>query len=136
MTTASDNLWEYVRFNADGLISAIIIDDDTGDVLMQAWMNELALKTTLEQSILHYYSRSRQKLWRKGETSGNQQQLLEMHIDCDGDCLLIKVKQTGAACHTGTKTCFYRQVNLANQQLTEIASPIQDANDLYGKPSM
>ena len=98
------------RFNSDGLIPAVAQDSTTGDVLMMAWMNEEALRQTIETGEATYFSRSRGKLWRKGETSGNTQSVDEVLIDCDQDTLLLKVSQKGPACHTNRKSCFYRTV--------------------------
>lgn len=99
------------RFNADGLIPAVAQDSATGEVLMMAWMNEEALRQTIETGEATYFSRSRGKLWRKGETSGNTQTVDEILIDCDQDTLLLKVTQKGPACHTDRKSCFYRKVS-------------------------
>ncbi len=96
------------RFNADGLISAIAQDADTGEVLMLAWMNNEALRLTIETGRAVYWSRSRNELWRKGDTSGHEQHIVEVRVDCDQDAVLLKVRQTGAACHTGRRSCFYR----------------------------
>ena len=98
------------KFNADGLIAAIAQDSDTGEVLMLAWMNAEALLRTIETRIATYWSRSRNALWVKGETSGHKQQVLEIRIDCDQDAVLLIVQQIGGACHTGRKSCFYRTV--------------------------
>lgn len=96
------------KWNADGLIPAIAQDADTGEVLMMAWMNEEALRLTLIEQRTVYWSRSRQSLWRKGETSGNVQQLISARLDCDGDTLLLQVNQVGGgACHTGRRSCFF-----------------------------
>ena len=99
-------------FDGSGLITAIASDADNNEILMVAHMNEKALLTTLQTGIVHYYSRSRAAIWKKGETSGEIQKLVEMRTDCDQDVLLLKVKQTGrgAACHTGRKSCFYRRI--------------------------
>ena len=97
-----------VRFNADGLVPVIAQQFDSNEVLMMAWMNEEALKETIQTKRMCYFSRSRQQLWRKGETSGHTQKLIEMRIDCDGDTLLALIDQTGAACHTNNRSCFYR----------------------------
>lgn len=99
-----------VAFNTDGLVPAIAQDHKTGTVLMQAWMNREALNQTLDSGNVTYWSRSRRALWRKGETSGHTQKLVEAYIDCDGDTLLLKVDQTGPACHTGAPNCFYRKL--------------------------
>ena len=97
-----------IAFNADGLVTAIAQQAGSGDVLMLAWMNRDALRETLETRRACYWSRSRQALWRKGETSGHVQKVLDLRYDCDGDALLLMVEQTGPACHTGAHSCFYR----------------------------
>ena len=99
------------KFNADGLIPAIAQDEVTGEILMMAWMNDEALRQTIETGEATYFSRSRGKLWRKGETSGNTQTVERILIDCDQDTLLLKVTQKGPACHTDRKSCFYRAVS-------------------------
>jgi phosphoribosyl-ATP pyrophosphohydrolase/phosphoribosyl-AMP cyclohydrolase len=104
------NILEMVKYNADGLIPAVTQDIRTDEVLMLAWMNEESLKKTVETGKVHYYSRSRQKLWLKGETSGHFQKVRSISIDCDGDTLLLKVEQTGAACHTGHRSCFFTRM--------------------------
>ncbi len=99
-----------VTYNSDGLVAVIAQDAKTKAVLMMAWMNKEALSITLKTKDVTYYSRSRQKLWRKGETSGHTQKLIEAFIDCDGDTLLLTVDQIGAACHTGAPNCFFRAI--------------------------
>ena len=106
--TTHDELLALVSFNADGLVPAIAQQHDTGEVLMMAWMNRDAIDETLNTGRVCYYSRSRAGLWRKGETSGQIQYLKELRVDCDGDTLLLLVDQTGVACHTGRRSCFYR----------------------------
>lgn len=101
-----------VKFDRDGLVAAVAQDAKDGRVLMVAWMNRQALTRTLETREVTYWSRSRRGLWRKGETSGHTQRLVEAWIDCDGDTLLLKVDQTGPACHTGEPTCFFSQAKL------------------------
>lgn len=98
------------RFDEHGLIAAIATHAETGEVLMFAWMNDEALRLTIETSEAHYWSRSRRELWRKGATSGQIQQVVELRVDCDQDCILIKVlpQGDGGACHTGARSCFYR----------------------------
>ena len=105
-----DALMAQVRFGADGLVTAVAIDDGDGQVLMLAHMNRESLRLTLAGGYMTYWSRSRQKLWLKGETSGNRQQVVSSSIDCDGDALLFRVKPegNGAACHEGYRTCFFR----------------------------
>lgn len=97
-----------LAWDARGLIPAIAQDASTGEVLMLAWMNAESLRLTLETGRVTYWSRSRGKLWRKGDTSGHVQELVEARADCDGDALLLRVKQTGPACHTGARSCFFR----------------------------
>ena len=100
------------RFNADGLIAAIATDAASGEVLMFAWMNAEALKRTIETGEAWYFSRSRQALWHKGESSGQIQTVMEMRIDCDQDCVWLQVRPggDGGACHTGARSCFYRVI--------------------------
>jgi phosphoribosyl-AMP cyclohydrolase len=97
-------------YNADGLVAAVAQDAQTGEVLMLAWMTAEALKLTLETGRATYWSRSRKALWVKGETSGHTQRVIEARIDCDQDAILLRVEQTGPACHTGARTCFYRAI--------------------------
>ena len=121
-----------VKFNSDGLIAAITQDEKTGDVLMIAWMNKEALEKTLEMKKVHYYSRSRQKLWFKGETSGNVQELKHIYIDCDKDAVLMKVNQIGeAACHTGMQSCFFSEI--VDGEIKEVGKKCFDPEDVYGK---
>ena len=119
-----------LRYNTDGLIPAIAQQHDTGEVLMMAWMNRTAVEETLRTGRVCYYSRSRQSLWRKGETSGQHQRLVDMRIDCDGDTLLLLVDQHGAACHTGRRNCFFRAVR--DGDVVKIAERIADPAKLYG----
>ena len=100
-----------VKFDADGLVPAIAQSHATGQVLMMAWMNRETLEQTLRTGEVTYWSRSRQKVWRKGETSGHHQHLVEAWVDCDGDTLLLKVDQMGPACHTGAPSCFFRRMS-------------------------
>lgn len=106
-----ENILKELKFNESGLIPAIAQDYATGEVLMMAWMNREALEKTLETKKVHYWSRSRQKLWLKGETSGHFQALKSIRLDCDGDTLLLGIEQTGGACHTGNHSCFYREID-------------------------
>lgn len=121
---------DAVTFNADGLVMAVAQQHDTGEVLMAAWMNADALRETLAEGQICYWSRSRAKLWRKGESSGQTQKLVEMRLDCDGDCLLLLVDQTGVACHTGRRSCFFRAAR--DGELVTIAAPEIDPKELYG----
>jgi phosphoribosyl-AMP cyclohydrolase len=116
-------------FNADGLIPAITQQYDTGEVLMLAWMNRDAISETLATGRVCYYSRARKSLWRKGEISGQTQALIELRLDCDGDTILLRVDQTGVACHTGRRTCFFREMR--DDELIEITKPQVSPADLY-----
>ncbi len=109
---APDQFIANVKFDAQGLVTTVAQDAKDGRVLMVAWMNRDALSRTLTTRDVTYWSRSRNELWRKGETSGHTQRLIEAWIDCDGDTLLLKVDQTGPACHTGAPTCFFSQAKL------------------------
>lgn len=120
---------EQLHFNTQGLIPAIAIDSETNEVLMMAWMNKDALIETLTTKQICYWSRSRNNFWRKGETSGNQQQLIEILADCDMDTLLLRVKQKGAACHTGRISCFFNKIT--NNGIVVTSQPIQDPKELY-----
>ncbi len=110
-----DDIFDIIKFDEKSLVTVIAQDFETNEVLMVAFANKEALKMTLETKFAHYFSRSRQKLWKKGETSGQTQEIKEILIDCDGDSLLLKVKQLGkpraVSCHTGRKSCFFRNVN-------------------------
>jgi len=103
-------MFEEIKFNEHGLVPCVTQDAFTGEVLMLAYMNEESIKITLETGYATYFSRSRQELWVKGGTSDNFQQVISMRYDCDGDTILLKVKQLGAACHTGERTCFYKEI--------------------------
>jgi phosphoribosyl-AMP cyclohydrolase len=124
-------LMAALHFDADGLVPAIAQQHDTGEVLMVAWMNEAAIRQTLETGQVCYWSRSRGTLWRKGESSGQSQALHEFLVDCDGDTLLLKVAQTGVACHTGRRNCFFRAFR--DGQLRTVAEVVVDPDTLYGK---
>ena len=100
-----------VAFNEAGLVPAIAQQHDTGEVLMMAWMNRESLSQTLQTKRVCYFSRSRNQLWRKGDSSGHIQKLISAHLDCDGDTILLKIDQTGAACHTGSRSCFFREMS-------------------------
>jgi len=130
-SVALGKVLEQIPWNADGLIPAIAQQYDSGEVLMLAWMNREALEETLEKSRVCYWSRSRQQLWRKGESSGQVQVLKEARLDCDGDALLLLVDQTGPACHTGRRGCFY---NLIEGDRLVVDQPVLiDPATLYGK---
>ena len=98
-------------FDADGLIPAVVQESETGEVLMVAWMNAEALRRTLDTRETHFWSRSRRALWRKGETSGHTQRVEAVYVDCDSDTLLVRVRQAGVACHTGSRTCFFTRLD-------------------------
>lgn len=129
--TDPNPLLSAVRFGPDGLIAAVAQDATTHEVLMLAWMNAQALEETLRTGRATYFSRSRKGLWRKGETSGQVQHVRDVRLDCDGDAVLLLVDQTGAACHTGQRSCFFRA--LRDGALAEISAPIADPEVLYGK---
>ncbi len=120
-----------LTFNTEGLIPAIAQQHDTGEVLMLAWMNREALDETLATGRVCYWSRSRQALWRKGETSGQVQRLVELRADCDGDTILLLVDQQGVACHTGHRSCFYRAIAAGGAE-REVAPVVTDPSTLYG----
>ena len=125
-------LLEQVKYNADGLVTAIAQDQKTNTILMVAYMNEATLRQTLETSTMTYWSRSRKKVWVKGESSGNTQDVLDVYIDCDGDVLLFKVKQHGrAACHTGKVSCFYRKFD--GNAFQEVGEQVFDPEIVYGR---
>jgi len=119
-----------LRFDANGLIPAIAQQHDTGEVLMLAWMNAAALDETLSSGRVVYWSRSRGQLWRKGESSGQVQRLIDVRIDCDGDALLLRVEQTGPACHTGRRSCFYHRIDGDTVEI--VSAPLVDPASLYG----
>ncbi len=119
---ATEELIGSVTFDNAGLVPAIAQRHDTGEVLMMAWMNRDAIRETLETGRVTYWSRSRQALWRKGETSGHVQKLISLRIDCDGDTLLLGVDQVGAACHTNRSNCFFRE--LRPDGLVTISAPL------------
>lgn len=118
-----------LRFNSAGLIPAIAQQHATGEVLMLAWMNQEAVDETLATGRVCYYSRSRKRLWRKGETSGQIQRLVELRFDCDADALLLLVDQTGVTCHTGRRSCFYTAWR--DGAAVEVAAVTADPADLY-----
>ena len=113
---------DSLKFNDQGLVPAIAQDTDTHEVLMMAWMNAEAVQRTLDTGRVTYWSRSRQAFWVKGETSGHVQELVSMRVDCDRDCLLMQVRQTGPACHTGRRTCFYTDVTEGSE--VELMAPM------------
>ena len=120
-----------LKYNADGLIPAIVQQHDTGRVLMMAWMNEASLRSTIETGKTHFWSRSRQKYWMKGESSGHTQAVKQISFDCDGDTLLIQVEQTGAACHEGYQSCFFRAMD-DKRGITITEPQLQKPEEIYG----
>jgi phosphoribosyl-AMP cyclohydrolase len=120
-----------LKFNEQGLIPAIVQEVGSGRVLMMAWMNADSIRSTLETGKTHFWSRSRQKYWMKGESSGNTQQVKDVAYDCDADTLLIQVEQIGAACHEGYKSCFFTSVKEGEGEITE--ERLIDPEDMYGK---
>jgi len=127
------SFYDELKFNADGLIPAIIQEQSTGRVLMMAWMNRASLEKTLVTGQTHFWSRSRQQFWRKGETSGHTQTVKDIAFDCDGDTLLIQVDQIGAACHQGYQSCFFRSVQ-GHGETFQITEPqLETSEQIYGK---
>jgi len=131
ITPRSAALLTALAFNDEGLVPAIAQQHDSGEVLMLAWMNREAIEQTLASGAACYWSRSRDRLWRKGETSGQTQRLVEIRVDCDGDAVLLLVDQTGVACHTGRRSCFFRA--LRGNALETIAEPLVMPSALYGE---
>ena len=126
-----DTILDQLTFNNDGLVPAIAQQHDTGEVLMMAWMNTDAVRETIQTGRVCYWSRSRQALWRKGESSGQTQSLKEFRWDCDTDTILLQVDQVGVACHTGRRNCFY--LALRDGEITEIADVLTDPDELYSE---
>ena len=131
MSNSSDNAWlDEIKWDADGLVPAIAQDAASGKVLMMAWMNRESLQLTVDEGHAVYWSRSRQKLWRKGEESGHVQNVKEMRLDCDADVILLLIEQVGGiACHTGRERCFYRQFQ--DNQWVETDQVIKDPGAIY-----
>lgn len=121
---------DEIKWTEDGLVPVIAQDAESGRVLMFAWMNRESLSMSVEKGEAVYYSRSRQKLWHKGEESGHTQKIKSMHLDCDGDVILIFIEQTGGiACHTGRQSCFYKELN--NGQWQAVDAVIKDPKEIY-----
>ena len=129
------SLYDQLKWTADGLIPAIIQDHRDGRVLMMAWMNRASLEKTLSTGKTWFWSRSRQKFWMKGESSGNVQVVRNVAFDCDGDALLIQVEQCGPACHEGFRSCFFRTVGEAGGAWTTTEERLETPENLYGKKS-
>jgi phosphoribosyl-AMP cyclohydrolase len=125
------SLLERIVFDKDGLVPAIAQQHDSGEVLMLAWMNHDSIVETVTSGQVCYWSRARATLWRKGETSGQVQRLVELRLDCDGDAILLQVDQSGVACHTGRRSCFFTA--LRDGKLETIAEVLVDPHELYGR---
>ena len=125
------SFYDKLKFDANGLIPAIVQEKSTGRVLMMAWMNRESLATTIATGKTHFCSRSRQKFWMKGESSGHTQTVKDVAFDCDGDTLLIQVEQIGAACHEGYQSCFFRSVQPDGIRVTE--PQLETPEQIYGK---
>ncbi len=122
---------DELKYDANGLIPTIVQDDETGEVLMMAYMNNASLARTIETGKTHFWSRSRQKYWMKGESSGHVQEVVAIFTDCDADTVLIRARQHGAACHEGYHNCFYRK--LEGDAWTVVAEKMFDPEQVYGK---
>lgn len=129
LTAATNAFIDGLTFDADGLIPAIAQQHDSGEVLMMAWMNRDSIRETLSGGRVVYWSRSRKALWRKGDTSGQVQKLVELRVDCDQDCLLLLVDQIGVACHTGRRNCFFTAIRDNNPII--VADVVTDPSKLY-----
>lgn len=129
MDVQLDNL----KFDSNGLIPAIITDEKTNEVLMMAWMNRDSLQKTVDTQKTHFFSRSRNKLWLKGESSGHVQHVKSIRTDCDKDCLLIAVEQIGAACHDGYYSCFYNEYEAGGNQWRTVGNKVFDPEAVYKK---
>lgn len=122
-----------LEYDANGLIPAIVQDADTGELLMMAWMNKASLEDSVRTGKTHFWSRSRQKYWMKGETSGHTQEIQEILIDCDADTVLVKARQNGAACHEGYRSCFFRNYDADSGEWNVCAERVFDPDEVYGK---
>lgn len=127
------SFFDQLKFNADGLIPAIIQDAANGRVLMMAWMNRASLEKTLETGKTWFWSRSRNKFWMKGESSGHTQTVKDIAFDCDGDTLLIQVGQVGAACHEGYRSCFFRSVVTPSGDVKVTEPRLETPGEIYGR---
>jgi phosphoribosyl-AMP cyclohydrolase len=125
--------YDKIKFNSEGLVPAIIQDQATGRVLMMAWMNRASLEATVTTGKTHFWSRSRQKFWMKGESSGHVQTVKDIAFDCDGDTLLIQVDQIGAACHEGYRSCFFRSIKDGGRADAITEKQLQTPEEIYGK---
>src|SRR5215469_3646844 len=127
------SFYDQLKFDANGLIPAIIQERPSGRVLMMEWMNRASLEKTIETGKTHFWSRSRQKFWMKGETSGHTQTVKDIAFDCDGDTLLIQVEQIGAACHVGYHSCFYRSAQNGGEDFQITEKQLETPEQIYGK---
>lgn len=127
------SFYDQLKFDANGLIPAIVQEQKTGRILMMAWMNRASLAKTIETGKTHFWSRSRQKFWMKGETSGHTQAVRDIAFDCDGDTLLIQVAQIGAACHEGYQSCFFRSVRNGDSDFEITEQQLETPENIYGK---
>lgn len=127
------SLLDQLKFDAQGLIPAVVQDAQNGRVLMMAWMNRAALEKTIATGQTWFWSRSRQKFWRKGESSGHVQVVKDIAFDCDGDTLLIQVEQTGAACHEGYRSCFFRSITEQGAAIRTTEPRLEMPEQIYGK---
>ncbi|HIG27278.1 MAG TPA: phosphoribosyl-AMP cyclohydrolase [Verrucomicrobiales bacterium] len=133
MTQENKSFTEQLKFNTDGLIPAIVQEHQSGRVLMMAWMNQASLEKTIESGNTCFWSRSRQKFWIKGETSGHLQKVKDIALDCDADTLLIQVEQTGAACHEGYQSCFFRSLQEDGDSLRTTEPQLVNPEEIYKK---
>jgi len=124
---------EEIKFDESGLVPAIVRDAQKGDVLMMAWMNRASLEQTIARGQTVFWSRSRQKLWVKGETSGHVQRVKDIAFDCDADTLLIQVEQVGAACHEGYRSCFFRSLTARGEGIRVTEDRLANPDEIYGK---
>ena len=122
-----------IKYDDKGLIPAIIQEQKTGRVVMMAWMNRASLESTIATGKTHFWSRSRQKFWMKGESSGHTQQVMDIAFDCDGDTLLIQVEQIGAACHEGYQSCFFRSIEGAGETFKTTEAQLETPEQIYGR---
>src|SRR5579863_2649130 len=126
------SFYDQLKFDGNGLIPAIVQEHSTGRVLMMAWMNRASLETTIATGKTHFWSRSRQKFWMKGESSGHTQTVKDIAVDCDGDTLLVQVEQVGAACHEGYRSCFFRSVREGGQGVKITEPQLETPEQIYG----
>jgi len=125
---------EKLKFDANGLITAVVQDDAGGGVLMVAWMNAKAIRLTQETGEAHFWSRSREEIWRKGSTSGNVMKVVKLLVDCDQDCMILKVTVDAGQCHVGYQSCFYRKVLTdVGDKMAFISKPVYDPDEVYKK---